>query len=116
MQATQPIGSSSSHSSVKSSIGETVWNTAKLIAKIATALFLYYINPPLFALGFLIGVIFPEKMEETVAKIQRIWNKQPLPMMLILGFGAILSLPVFLASSSMIVGGYVGCQMSKENS
>lgn len=94
-----------------------VFEVAKTIIKVVACLFLYYMNPTLFAVGFVLGALYPKKMEETVEKINKIFedSKKIFPLMLVIGFGALLSLPVFLATASVLMGGYAGSQFVKEH-
>lgn len=114
----QPANSASRNSWFKTELPKItgkVLEVATLITKIAVACFLYWMNPTLFAVGFVLGMIFPEKMEKTIHKIKEIWNRQPISMMVLLGTAAVLSLPVFMATASVLMGGYAGYKLAKED-
>ena len=77
---------------------------------LASAL-LYLGNPSLFALGFIVGLVIDAKVRETVAKVQRICAAKPWVVILI-GVGSFLALPVAIAAGSFVCGAYVSSKIA----
>lgn len=102
---------------------KTVWkerliNVAKIVAKVAIFTFItiisvlfYLANPSLFAMGFIIGLVIDAKVRETVAKVHKIIIAQPW-VLLVVGVGSFLALPVTLAAGSFICGAYASSKIA----
>lgn len=87
---------------------EKVKYVARFILKASLSAFLYWINPSLFAMGFVAGVAFDENIQQVNRKIQEIWNHLSYPEAVVGCFFAGLSLPVTLATTTILWSAYLG--------
>lgn len=94
-----------------------VW-TAKKIVQIVKFVFivtvsaaLYLANPSLFALGFVVGLVIDDKVRETVAKVKTICKRHPW-VVVVVGVGSFLALPVAIAVGSFVSGAYVSSKIA----
>lgn len=83
----------------------------KLVAAIGT----FFMNPTVFAIGFIVGIVFDEQFRDLIDKIVRIWTRQKIAMTLLLVVAGFLSLPVTLAVGSFLYAGYLGSSLAQEN-
>ncbi len=86
----------------------------KLIAEAAVAVVCFLTNPSIFAVGFLIGIVFDKKVQVAVDKIVKVWKYQTWPMLAITGLAAFLSLPVTCATGSFVYATHLGSKISQE--
>ncbi|MEI8365622.1 MAG: hypothetical protein WCF65_04305 [Parachlamydiaceae bacterium] len=96
----------------KSTLLAKIWSVAKKAIKILVNIALYYLNPSMYAVGFIIGVIWDKKTEETLQKIQLIWKNQTQTAHVLLTLGAILSMHISLAAGSILCGAELGSSLS----
>lgn len=87
---------------------EKVKGVAHLILKASISAFLYWVNPSLFAIGFIAGVVFDEHVRNAIQKIKSVWKNQELAGCLIGSFACTLSLPVSLAAASLLWSAHFG--------
>ena len=86
------------------------------VFKAIAAAVLFVLNPTIFAVGVIIGVVWDQKSDETIDKIVNIVKKQPFPVVLALGIGSILCLQVTLGASSFLYGAYIGSKLAINSS
>jgi hypothetical protein len=94
---------------------EKICKVAQIVFSGLLSIFLYWVNPSLFAIGFVTGILFDDKITETMKKICAIWNAQPWSICVLLGGAALLSLPVTLATCTSLWGSYLGSTLSQES-
>lgn len=113
----------------------TIKEVAINVFKLTTTIAVYWINPSLFALGFIAGVVIDgmqtrklmkpiidsihiqpvvHRVKEVIEDMRKIWNTQTWGSMCLLGLGAFLALPVAMAATSFGVGAYVGSKMVRD--
>jgi len=92
-------------------VARRVLEVVSLILIAIAAVFLYFANPSLFAMGFIVGIVMDDKVRETVAKAQRICIAKPWLVLLVVA-GSFLAAPVAFASSSFICGAYTSSKIS----
>lgn len=92
---------------------EKIKNVANFVFKALIGASLYWINPSLFAIGFIAGIAFDKKMHHTLNKIAHIWQTNSVSTCALLGFAAFLSLPVTLATASILCGGHLGSKLAR---
>jgi hypothetical protein len=85
-----------------------------ILFKTLVSLFLYWTNPSIFALGFIIGIVFDDQCKKGVEKIKNVWGSQPWSMCIIGTAATALSLPVTLGAGSFLWGAYLGASISKQ--
>lgn len=112
-------------------VKDVALNVLKLLATVAV----YWVNPSLFALGFMAGVVIDgmqtrrmmiligetipinslvHRVKEVVDDLRRIWDTQPWSSSLLLALGAFLALPVTMAGASFGVGAHIGSKMVRD--
>lgn len=84
----------------------------KEIFKVSLGVFLFAINPTLFAVGTICGVIWDRKVQEVVEKIKLIVKKLPWQALALIGLAAFFALPVVIGAGSLLGGAYLGSNMS----
>jgi len=104
-----------SNSEQKPSIWQKIWDIAQNIFNAAVGIIFYWTNPSLFAVGFIAGIIFDDHVADVIRKIKNIWNTQPLSFSFLGGFASFLSLPVTLATSSILWAANLGSMMSRKS-
>ena len=83
---------------------QKISKVASIIFKAILTVFLYWINPSIFALGFVIGIVADEQSRKGIEKISKVWRSQPWSMCLIGGAAAFLSLPITTAAGTFLLG------------
>lgn len=91
-----------------SEILSKVWEAIKIIFYILAGVTLFIANDALFAIGFVLGVIFDAKVSEIAEKVMRIYNESRWQVLAIIGTGAVLSLPVTAATLAIGYGAHLG--------
>lgn len=94
------------------SLLQKIWNVVKIILKAIAATALFIVTPAVFAIGFIIGLVWDKKVQETVDKIILVWKKQTWIASIIVGAAAFLALPITLAAASFLAGAKLASQMS----
>lgn len=89
-----------------------VWRITQTAFKVLVGLGLYITNPSFFAVGLVAGIIFHDKMRDSIDKIIVVWNKQPAIVSALVIVGGFLSLPVTLATASFLFAGHLGSKMA----
>lgn len=94
-------------------IAATIGDIAKktLFGLLGTAFFLT--NPSIFAIGFIVGIVWEDKVKEAVDKVILIWKKQTWGMVLITGVASFLSLQVTWAAASFLYATNLGSLLSR---
>lgn len=90
---------------------EKVKKIAHLILKASIGVFLYWVNPSLFAIGFFAGIVFDDHIRYAIQKIKNVWKNQELTGCLIGSFACALSMPVSLAAASLLWSAHLGSLM-----
>lgn len=109
-----PIGAVEKNPSRFKQIISKIWTAIKWVFKFALGCALFISNPSFFAVGFVAGVVFSDKIQEAINKIKEIWKKQPWGVALLVAAGAFLALPVTLATASFFYGGSLGAGLSQK--
>lgn len=92
-------------------IADKVKEVASPILKASISAFLYWVNPSLFAIGFIAGIVFDDHVSYAIQKIKNVWKNQELTGCLIGSFACALSLPVSLAAASLLWSAHLGSLM-----
>lgn len=95
---------------------QKIWNVVKFILGAAVTFALYYTNPSLFAIGFIAGIIFDRQTKEAMQKIADVWHTQLWSTTILAGLACTLSMPITLATGSILVAAKLGANMSLEAS
>lgn len=90
-----------------------IWKIFKWVLKALVGIALFVTSPSFFAIGFVVGLIFSNKVRETIDKILLICKKQPWLVIVAAGLGGFLALPVTLAVTALFFGAYVGTSLSR---
>lgn len=96
-----------------SSILDKIWSVTKLIFIGLVGAAMFATNPTLFAIGFIAGVIWDNKVQEIVEKVIGIWKSQPWSVLILTGIASFLALQVTWAAGSVLYAANLGCQMAK---
>lgn len=90
----------------------------KLVAKIAfsilLSLALFWANPAIFFISFVIGVAFSKAIQKAVDKIKTFVLQHKWPVLVGCAVMAVLVLPVFVATGSVIWSAHVGSYLSQK--
>lgn len=92
-------------------VAEKVKKVALLALTVGITALLYWVNPSLFAIGFIAGIIFDEQVREAIQRIKDVWNNQKLVGTLFGAFACGLSMPVTLATASLLWSAHFGSMM-----
>lgn len=92
-------------------IVEKIKEVANPILKAGISAFLYWVNPSLFAIGFIAGIVFDDHIRSAIQKISNVWKNQELAGCLFGSFACALSLPVSLAAASLLWSAHFGTLM-----
>ena len=111
-QAPHPTSSPSANQEKSRSLLEKIWSVVKTIFKGIAAAALFVVTPALFAVGFIIGLVWDKKVQETVDKIILVWKKQTWLAIVIAGAAAFLALPITLSAASFLAGAKLGSHIS----
>ena len=95
----------------KSTLLSKVWEIAKKILFVGAAVTLYLINPTLFAIGFIVGIVWCQQVKNVIDRIDRIWKDRTLEMTAIAGIAGFLQLTVPLAAASILFSAHMGSQL-----
>jgi hypothetical protein len=92
------------------------WPRIKAIAietfKIIVAIALFIMNPAVFMTGMIVGVVWDDKMDETIDKIVNIFMNHPVYVVIGLVVTSVLCLQVTSGAASFLYGGYMGSRLS----
>lgn len=112
-QVTQKNSSLSYNDKIKPII-EKVKQVALFILKVGISALLYWVNPSLFAIGFIAGIILDDQVRVAIQKIKNVWSSQKIAGTLLGGFACTLSMPVTLATASLLWSAHLGSLMTPE--
>ena len=93
---------------------EKVKQVAQFILKASLSAFLYWVNPSLFAIGFIAGIVIDDQVRCAIQKIKAVWKNQKITGTLLGGFACALSLPVSLATASILWSAHLGSLVTAE--
>lgn len=93
---------------------QQVWSAAKEVFKVLGSIFLYWLNPTLFAAGYIVGIIKNQDVSQSLQQIQDIFELHSWDLIAVIGLGAFMSLPVTLGAGSLLVGAHWGSGLSNE--
>lgn len=93
-------------------VAQKIWMVASAIFKTCLGIFLYRLNPVLFAIGFITGIIADEKVKGSIKKITDLWQEQSRPIKAFTIFATFLSMPVTLGTATLIFSSYYGSKIS----
>ncbi|MCB1135378.1 MAG: hypothetical protein KDK78_03820 [Chlamydiia bacterium] len=96
------------------SLWKRVMNVAIPILKFTAVTAAYIINPSLFVVGAVIGVICHQTMREVAHKIQTIWQEQDWAGRMFIGTLVLFSLPIFTAAATFLAGAHCGAVVTAE--
>lgn len=74
---------------------------------------LFLLNPTLFGIGFIAGIIWDDKTREILNKVKDVWKKRPIEMSIASGLGILLCPQVALAAGSLFYAGYLGARIAE---
>ena len=107
-----PVSADIPNKEPKRSLLSRISSVAVVLFKAIAATALYWVNPSLFALSFIVGIVYDKQADEAIKKISRVWSNQPWIGTLIAGIAGWLSLPVTLAAGSVLMGVHIGSSLS----
>ena len=93
---------------------QRIAKVASIVFKAIISFFLYWINPSLFSLGFILGIVADDQCKKGIEKIHNVWKSQPWSVCILGVAACILSLPVTLGTSSCLWGAYLGSTISRQ--
>ena len=96
-----------------SSVLDKVWKAAKLILFGLVGIAMFATNPTLFAIGFIAGVIWDNKVQEIIEKVKSIWKSQTWGVLFLTGIASFLALQVTWAAGSVLYAANLGCMMAQ---
>jgi len=96
-------------------ITEKIKEVALLILAVAVSAFLFWVNPSIFAIGFISGIIFDDQVKNAIQKIKNIWMNQKLTGCILGTIACFLSLPVTLATASFLWSAHLGTSWIDQN-
>ncbi len=96
----------------KTSLISKIGHVAKNILIAGVGIALFVTNSTVFAIGFVVGIIWDKATERVVNKIKAIWNKQPWAVLIVSGIGAFLALEVAMAAGTFLYGANLGSKIS----
>ncbi|NGX42924.1 MAG: hypothetical protein K940chlam7_01212 [Chlamydiae bacterium] len=89
-----------------------IWGIAKKVLFGLAGAGLFFINPTLFAIGFVIGIIWDKKVQEVIERIKTIWKMQTWSVLLLTSVASVLSIQVTLATASTLFASNLGSLLS----
>lgn len=93
-------------------IAKKIGQVAKLIFKAAMTIGLYWSNPALFAIGFIIGIAADVTVNTAINKIKNVWKAQSKWVCALGICAAYVSLPVTAGMSAFLWAANIGSTMS----
>ncbi len=75
---------------------------------------LFILQPNLFALGFICGIVWDETCHAAVEKIKTVWNEQDFPTKILIGLGSLMALPAVILTSCFLVAAGIGGRCHQE--
>ena len=93
---------------------EKIKEIASFILRFSISALFYWVNPSLFAIGFIGGMIFNDQTHCSIKKIKEVWKNQKIIGTFIGSFACVLSLPVTLATASILWSAHMGALLSNE--
>ncbi len=90
-----------------------VWEVAKQVLFGLLGVALFATNPTVFAVGFIIGVVWHGKTRELIDKVALIYKQQTWVMMGITGAAAFLSIHVTWAAAAALYSLHLGAKVSE---
>ena len=100
-----------SMASPEDTIMSRVWEVVKKILICVAVVAFYATTAIFFTAGFAIGFCQSKKTQKIIARINLVWETQPWRVLLGIGVGAFLSLPVTWSAASMLTGAYLGSKL-----
>lgn len=91
---------------------EKIGRVTKYIFHSLACVALFWMNPSLFAIGFLAGVVLDAQAKAALQKIGKVWDSQPWSSAFLICIGSLISLPITLAAGSIIASANLGSSMS----
>jgi hypothetical protein len=89
-----------------------IWMVAKIALMTLLSVGLFLLNPSLFAIGFIAGIIWNEQAKKAIDKIVLVAKSMHWGYWILGGVASFLSLPVTIAASSVLWSTYLGSQAS----
>lgn len=93
---------------------EKVKEVALVVFVVAISSLLFWVNPTICAFGFLAGIIFEDQVRSAIQKIKDVWSSQKVTGALITTVACALSMPVTLATASLLWSAHFGSLLSEE--
>ncbi len=90
---------------------QKIWKVVKEILLGACHAILFATTPTIYAISFVVAIIFNKQMELAVERIRKIWKTKTWGMLLIGGVGAFLSLPITVATASWAFATQLSCRL-----
>lgn len=97
-------------------MAEKVKQASLFIFKASFSVFLYWINPSLFAMGFVGGIALDAQMQQVVRKMKTVWGNLSYTETVVGCFFCGLSLPVTMATTTLLWSAYLGAQVYARSS
>lgn len=91
---------------------KSVWSAVKWIFKALAGVVLFVANDFFFTVGFLAGIMLPDKLRGPLRRIQEVWDKQSKTAICLIGIAAFLAQPITLSSLAFLYGAKLGCHLS----
>ena len=91
-----------------------IWEVVKKILVALAAMILFYINPILFFVSFLAGVICSKQVDKILQKVEKVW-KYTLPILIaVCVVAAFFVIEVPVAAAAVLVGAAIGSWLYKK--
>jgi len=90
-----------------------IWNVASKIFFVLMHTLCYAMNPTLYCIAFVAGVIYCHQVHELVQKVQSWCRRNPWPSLTIAGVAGFLCIQVAWASVSVLFAAHLGAALSQ---
>lgn len=90
-----------------------IWSITKKILFGLVGVAFFLMNPCIFVIGFITGIIWDKKAQEVIDKIIMIWKKQTLGMAILTGVATFFALQVTWATASFLYAANLGSMISR---
>lgn len=93
---------------------ERMYNLCKWILITGIRIFYYLAHPTLFSLGFFVGIIWNNQIQNAIDKVIMVWKNQSWFRTILFAGFACLSLPTTFIVSSLLLGASTGCDVYED--
>lgn len=109
-----PISSPTAENQPKNDLLTKIWDVVKDIFYGLLCVAFFLITPVTFTIGFIVGIVFDDKVQEVVDKIKSIWKNNTWEMLLVTAVASFLVLEVTVATASFLFAANLGKDIAKK--